>query len=104
MSHSLIFSSLASGTMENSVSRGSASGPSLDMQSQCVTEGKKQRRLFDKKEEKSVRDMMKSKNKPVSEEEGPTSYFSKQGKLTQLYAIRQDILQIFTNWHQRGED
>lgn len=90
--------------MENSVSQGSASGPRLDTQNQRVTKGKNQRCLFDKKKEKSVRDMMKSKNKTVSEEEGPTSNFSKQGKLTQHYLIRQDILQIFTNWHQRGED
>lgn len=90
MSHSLIFSSLASHsvTMENSLSRGSAPGPRPDMQSQCVTDRKNQRCLFDKKEEKSVRDMMKSKNKPVSEEEGPTSNFSKQGKLTQQYKTR----------------
>lgn len=74
--------------MENSVSGGSASGPSLDTQSQCVTEGNNQRCLFDKKEEKSVKDMMKSKNKPVSEEEGPTSNFSKQGKLTHQYKTR----------------
>lgn len=47
---------------------------------------------------------MKSKNKPVSEEEGPTSNSSKQANLTQQYLTRQDMLQIFTNWHQRGED
>lgn len=48
--------------------------------------------------------MIKGKNKPVSEEEGPTSDSSKQRKLTQEYVLRQDILQIFTNWHQRGKD
>lgn len=47
---------------------------------------------------------MKSKNKPVSEEEGPTLNSSKQANLTQQYVTRQDMLQIFTNWHQRGED
>lgn len=98
------FSSFASGTMENSVSQGSASRPRLDMQNQCVTKGKNQRCLFNKKEEKSVMGMMKSKNKPVSQEEGPTSNSSKQGKMTQQYVLRQDILQIFTNWHQKGED
>lgn len=46
---------------------------------------------------------MKSKNNPVPEEAGSTSNSSKQGKLTQQYVLRQDILQIFTNWHQRGD-
>lgn len=74
--------------MENSVPQGSASGSRLDMQNQRVTKGKNQRCHFDKKEEKPVRSMMKTKNKPVSEEEGPTSNSSKQGKLTQQCVIR----------------
>lgn len=73
--------------MEKSVPQCSALGPRLDKQNQCVTKGKNQRCLFDKKEE-SARGMMKSKNKPVSEEEGPTPNSSKQGKLTQHYILR----------------
>lgn len=71
------------------------------MQNQCVTKEKDQRCLGDKEDEKSARNMMKSKNKPVSEEQGLTSNSSKQAKLVQQYVTRQDILH--TNWHQRRD-
>lgn len=51
--------------MKNSVSRGNVSGPRSNVQNQCVTEGKDPRWLVDKEEEKPVRSVMKSENKPV---------------------------------------
>jgi len=65
MSHSLTSPSFAKGTMENSVSRGNASGHRPNMRNQRLTDRKDQRWLVHKEEEKPVRTVMKSKNKPV---------------------------------------
>lgn len=83
MSHSSIFPPLPAAPQRIQFHKAMPQDPD-------VTEEWDQRWIVDKEEEKPVRNVMKSKNKPGFFWEGPTANSSKQASMTWQYATRQN--------------